>query len=104
MQFDPIPDDNRNNSLIIDQSRMLDVASRVPGILRRAHKQDSAEVVLNYSELVNDHGEDAAAQLVAPVEDAITEAGWIASREYGFPKGLIVMQIVAWRPRGTAHD
>lgn len=104
MQFDPTPHDDQYDHLKLDQWRMLDVASRVPGVLRCAYNQGVAEVVRDYSQLVNDHGEDAAAQLIAPIEEAITEAGWIASREYAFPKGLIVMQIVAWLPRGTSHE
>lgn len=82
----------------LQEARMLSISSRVPERLRFARNAHHVEIISNISELREWFGDEAAAQLIAPVEDAITSAGWIARHEYGFPKGMILLQLLAWRP------
>ena len=62
------------------------------------------EILTNLSELIKQHGREATEQLVQPVEEAITSSGWIARWEYGFPKGYILLQLVAWQARRAPHE
>jgi|GEM_PF-5083149 len=99
---DDNPDDDSLNTLKVDQARMLDIAGRIPEQIRRAGWRDNfCVIVSDFSHLVTQHGQETAEDLVWPIEMAIVQQGWIAAREYAFPKERIVNQIVAWKPKTT---
>jgi hypothetical protein len=96
------PDDDGLNGLKIAQARMLDIANRVPEQLRRAGwRSNFCVVVMNFSQLVANHGQETAEKLVWPIEMAITQEGWIAAREYVFLGERMVEQIVAFKPKSA---
>jgi hypothetical protein len=96
---DEYPEDEGLNSLTMDRSRIEDIEMRVPEQLRRAGwRSDKCEVVLDFSALSEKHGKEIANHLVWPIEMAITQQGWAATRELVCRKGRLVERIVALKP------
>jgi hypothetical protein len=97
--------DSNPQELKADETRMLDIASRVPEQLRfKGWRNDSCVVVLNFSDLVSKHGESEADKLVVPVERAVAQQGWTAVRKEASIKGQTVMQIVAQKPKNPPPE
>ncbi len=96
---DDCPEDEGLNSLKLDRSRMEGIEMRVPEQLRRVGwRSNRCEVVLDLSELARRHGTERANHLIWPIEMAITQQGWAATRELVCIKGRILERIVALKP------
>jgi hypothetical protein len=96
---DDCPADDGFDSLKLDRSRMEGIEMRVAEQLRHAGwRSDKCEVVLDFSALSERHGKEIANHLVWPIEMAITQQGWAATRELVCRKGRLVERIVALKP------
>jgi hypothetical protein len=98
------PEDGQNiPGFTTDQGRMNDIASRVEERLRFKSHETVVPLVHDFSELCSKYGEVLAAAMVTPVEEAITECGWIATTQVEFGKACR-LQIVAQRPRSQSPE